>query len=211
MQEVIVYREIKGWTKNYFFFRQIRIFPNLFLSRKIFRRREKPDRPFWQFLYVPTCSLKQNHVWMSRFLNLSSRRIFRIRNLMIFRYQNLIFPNLKIFRRREKPGRPFWQSLYVLTCSLKQNHVWMSRFRSLSFHRIFRIRNQTCLRHLSRTIFLSRMTFRRRAMPDHPFWRSLYVLIYSSMQNHDLSHFRSRYHFGNRRENHVHFPNDRLK
>lgn len=70
-----------------FFFRQSLIF--LILNLNLFRRREKPDLPFLQFLYVLLYSLRQNLVFLNLSLNLFLNYLIFLQNYrLLSRFQN---------------------------------------------------------------------------------------------------------------------------
>lgn len=119
---------------NYYVCLQIRICPNL----KIFRRHERPVRPYERFSYVLPYSLKRNLFLMFRCQNLNwnfdlNRYCFLILSrLCRFRILNLIFLNLNwsqilILREsrlcllREMLHLPYERFSYVQLYSLKQN------------------------------------------------------------------------------------------
>lgn len=119
---------------NYYVCLQILICRNL----KIFRRHEKPVRPYERFSYVRLYSLKRNLFLMilsqNRNWNLDlNRRCFLILSRLC-RYLILIFLSLNLslnwngslipkifFHLRERLHHPYGQFLYVQICSSMRN------------------------------------------------------------------------------------------
>lgn len=110
-----------------------------------------------------------------------------------------IFPNLMIFRRREKPGLPCVLFSYVPPCSSKQILSVNCRTRNWNpcqnlrcYRTLIQNRNFLFRRIFLQNSSLSLMTifFRRRGMPHHPYGQFLSVLHGSLLQSLALN-FRS--------------------